>query len=554
MIGISMNRVRRITIPALLLLAMGLLITSSHMSRAELITVQGEMDSSVTAYLTRRFSSYSTTKNLTYRMYLPASQTEGLHTQTISRLRKSFTPFPTETREFVDEYGNSGIDLIWNKEIRIIQLDLQFTAQVFSNFYPIDSNAPYPMATDERFKPYLVSTDLSPSNDFMINYIGRSLAYGLNREVDVVKNVFLWLDDTIKMAKNAQTQENHDALSVLKLQQGDERGICNLASSIFKGLGIPARVVYGISFQQEIGLETEQGRYLFDFPNDEKLWLEVYFPDLGWISYDPVGMHFGTVSHVVRFSVGPDSDYPADRWDIEQGDIIEFKEFIFDIRADNINLQPHQLDATGSNRIILSAAVKDFKPYTKEPELEVGRVLDENENEEEQSPPAQADVLMQNSDITSRLDIVATQNRIYAQQITVDDPLVLTEVQLPLIKFSDEGRIWLELYSDENGKPGKVVFKTFSIHSPRIRFMMMDNPWLSFPVGSKTDSFLDSGAYWIALRSSGSCIFNWFASCGNVVGASHDTRFRDVSQKGSGWDNILNFDMTFQLIGRPQDQ
>jgi hypothetical protein len=158
-----------------------------------------------------------------------------------------------------------------------------------------------------------------------------------------------------------------------------------------------------------------------------------------------------------------------------------------------------------------------------------------------------------NSDIERRLDIVATQNRVYAQRFTIESPIELLEVQLPLIKFADEGRIWLEVYSDRDGAPDRVLFKTFSIHSPRIRFMMMENPWLAFPVGSKTDSYLGEGSYWIALRSSGSCIFNWYASCGNVIGISSDTRFRDVSRKNSQWNNILNFDMNFQVIGIPTD-
>ncbi len=542
-----MKRVRGFIEATLVLVCLFLPIPAAQSLHAEIITVEGEMKSSVTAYLTRRFSSYSETKNLSYRMFLPASQTEGIHTQTIDRLRKSFTPYPTETKEFVDEYGNSGIDMVWNKEIHIIQTDLQFSANVFSNFYAVDSSAPYPVAADDRFKPYLNSTELSPSNDFMINYIGRSISYGLEREVDVVKNVFIWFDENIRMSNDAETMKNYDALSVLKMRRGDERGLCNLAASIFKGLEIPARIVYGISFQQEIPIETEDETYFYDYPNDEKLWLEVYFPDLGWIPYDPVGTHFGTVSHVIKFSVGPDSDYAIDHWEVEIGDIVEFKEFIFDIRVDTVDLNVRKLDAGGAHRIIMSPAVEGFRAYTKEPELDVGQPARGKE-----AVVGQTDaegVIVQNSDLTRRLDVVATQNRVYAQRFTVEFPFTVIEIQLPLIKFADEGRIWLEVYSDADGKPGDVLFKTYSIHSPRIRFMMMDNPWLSFPVGQNTEAFLQKGSYWIALRSSGSTIFNWFASCGNVMGTGSDTRFRDVSLKNSQWNNVLNFDLTFQIMG-----
>jgi hypothetical protein len=550
MIGWNVKRVSSLK-KGLLLSFLGVLMTlSSSPLKAELITVQGEMDSKVTAYLTRRYSSYSETKNLIYRMYLPDSQTEGLYTQNITKLRKTFTPFPTATNDFVDEYGNKGIELIWNKEVHIIQTDLQFSAQVFSNFYPIDSTAPYPTHNDERMGLFFNSTSLAPSNDFMINYTGRSIAYGLDREVDVVKNTLLWIDEHIQLSRDTETEKHYDALSVLKMKKGDERGLCNLTVSIFKGLGIPARVVYGISFQQEIVLVADGGRYLYDYPNDEKLWVEIYFPDLGWVAYDPVGTHFGTVSHVIKFSVGPDSDFAVDRWEIEQGDVIEFKEFIFDVQIDSVKLETQGFDPKGSNRIVMSASVEGFNPSTKKPELDLVRDAAE-EGQESTLQSGEKTVVLQNGNISRPLDIVATQNRVYAQQFSLETPITLSEVQLPLIKFSDEGRIWLEIYNDDGGKPGKVLFNTFSIHSPRIRFMMIENPWLSFPVGSKIDSHLEKGRYWIALRSSGSCIFNWYASCGNVFGTSSDTRYKDVSLKNPDWDSVLNYDLNFQIIGEP---
>ena len=541
-----MKRIRGLVYTYIFTCVAVLFLSAAQTLRAEIITVHGEMESAVTAYLTRRFSSYSNTKNLTYRMFLPASQSEGLHTQTIDRVRKNFTPYPTDIKEFTDEYGNSGIQMAWNKEIHVIQTDLQFSARIYANFYRVDSNSTFPLAVDERLKPFLLSTDLSPANDFMINYIGRSISYGLKREVDVVKNILDWLDENIELSNDAFVKKNHGALSVLRMRRGDERGLCNLAASIFKGLGIPVRVVYGISFQQEIPISTEGDTYFYEYPNDEKFWLEVFFPDLGWIPYDPIGAHFGTVSHVVKFSVGPDSDYASDHWEIEVGDVIELKEFIFDIRSDSTNLEVQGFDTRNANRIIMSPFIEGFTVYTKEPELDVG----ESEEIDAVVESAEDDgMIVQNSDISRRLDVVATQKRVYAQRFTVDEPFTLTQIQIPLIKFADEGRIWLEVYTDEDGKPGSVLFKTYSIHSPRVRFMMTDNPWLSFPVGRKTDSLLGEGSYWIALRSSGSTIFNWYASCGNVIGPANDTRFRDVGLKNTSWNNIMNFDLTFQVFG-----
>ena len=83
--------------------------------------------------------------------------------------------------------------------------------------------------------------------------------------------------------------------------------------------------------------------------------------------------------------------------------------------------------------------------------------------------------------------------------------------------------------------------------------MMIDNPWLSFPIGKNINSLLERGTYWFALRSAGSCIFNWYATEGNVFGDADDTVFRVVGSKTLNWNNILNYDMNFQLIGKRED-
>ncbi len=514
---------------------------------AQIFDIESEMNTSVTAYITKRFNSYSTTKNLTYTMHIPPSQSEGINTQTISRLRKTFTPYPTEINEFIDEYGNSGLELIWNKDIRVVQLDLQFSAQLYSNFYTIESDSPYPVFVDDARKIFLTSTELSPANNYLINYIGRSLSYDLNRQIDVVKNIFLWLDSTIHVSNSPQAEAQYDALSVLQFREGNEQGICNLAAALLKGLGIPARVVYGVSFQKEMKYTLDEMNIFFDFPNGEHFWIEVFFPDLGWVSYDPQGIYFCSTSHVIKLSAGPDSDYAQDSWSSDSENMQFFQEYIYDIKQDNVKISSITESSKMVNKLVLSSAVQGFTKYLKEPNLNL-----EGMNaaiEHEKLLTGSSGIVKQNSNIAHRLDIVATRSRVFAQKIDLEYPIRLTEVKLPLIKFGDEGKIWLEVYTDKGDIPGALLFRSYYVSSPRIRFMMVDNPWLSLPIGKKTDSRLDKGSYWFALRSSGSCIFNWVANAGNVVGDNKDTRFKDVKLKKPKWNNIVNVDMDYQIIG-----
>jgi len=521
----------------------------------EVLFIKGEMNSSVTAYVTKRITSYTGTKNLSYRLYYPDSISSGLWTQKITGLYKSFTPYPTDVEEFVDEYGNNGALLSWNKDIRIVQLDLQFKAQIYSNFYPVSSNAPFPVILEAPQEIYLGSAALAPSNDFIINYIGRTLSKDLYREVDVVNSVFLWIDRNIGLSSNPEAASDHSALSVLKQREGDEEGISNLACSILKGLGIPARVAYGISFQKEIPIVTPDETVIFDLPNKERYWVEVFFPDFGWSSYDPHGIYLGLLSHVIKMAHGPDSEYAAEVWNVEKGESNLFKEFIFDIKSDEVSVEFKKYGDEELGKLVLSPPVQDLSSYSEEPNLGLDALKPYREEATREAPAPQAtageekDFFLANIDISRNLDIAATRNRVYAQRFTVDSPVNLTEVRLPLIKFSDDGRIWVEIFTDSDGMPGQKLFRTYTIRSTVIRHMMEDNPWIAFPVGKTTESGLLPGTYWIALRSSGDCIFNWYASEGNVVGGSKDTRFMDVSLKKHHWNSVMNYDMNFQIVG-----
>jgi transglutaminase-like putative cysteine protease len=513
----------------------------------DILEVDGEMGSTVTVYVKRWFSSYRGTKNLTYKMFFPQQSTEGINTQSISGLRKSFTPFPNDIKEFTDQYGNSGVELTWNKEIRIVQLDLQFSMNSYTNYAPVTSTAPLPFPIDDAHQIYLTSTSFSPSNEFYINYIGRALTNGLQREIDAVYSIFLWVDRNIRLLGSGEDNQTVDALSVLKRRAGDEKGISNLVSSLLKGIGIPARVVYGISFQKDIVVNIGDRNLVFDLPGSERFWVEVLFPDIGWVGYDPHGMYFGILPHTVKLSVGPDSDYVVEKWGVE-GEAEIQKEFIYDIRSDYNSALFNGYGFRDVDKIILCPVLTDIITYGREPSMEIEGLRPEVTHAD--TKMGTSETIISNSEITRSLVLDATLERVYAQKINLNAPITLTEVRLPLLKFADQGRIWAEMYTDSNDIPGDLLLKTFSIDSSRIRYMLIDNPWLSFPFGNKTNTFLNPGKYWIMLRSSGTCIFNWYATEGNIFGSKTDTVYRKVGEKKWNWNNIPNYDMNFQLIGK----
>jgi transglutaminase-like putative cysteine protease len=512
---------------------------------AGVIRVEGEMQSAVTVYVTKGVNARKGSRNFTYLMYLPTDSFEQVKSQTIANMRKTFAPNPTQTREFVDQFGNSALELTWNRDVSKIHMEMQFDAQIKSLFGALNSDAPFPVFIDEERKKLLASTPLSPSNDIFVNYIGRAVSQNLHREIDVVSSVFVWLDRNIRLANHPEAKEHESAVSVLKRREGDDKGVSNLLVSLLKGLGIPARVAYGLSFQKEMFLDFEMERYTFDNPNSERYWVEVYYPDLGWASYDPAGVHFGSTSHVLRLAAGPDSESASERWKLETGEAVFQKEHIFDIKQDEVSMSVKGIDHPEISKLVLSPVLPEINLYTNAPTLDIEGLKKDSGPEE--LGPGITGMILQNSNLAGCLDVVATRSRVYAQQFTLGFPARIGEIKLPLIKFSDSGKVWIEIFADEGGAPGDMLLKSSVLDSPRIRFMLISNPWLSFafPASSR----LESGTYWFALRSSGSCIFHWYASEANSLGHESDTRYMDKASKKPTWQNIANWDMCFQMLG-----
>jgi transglutaminase-like putative cysteine protease len=528
-----------IRIAAAAALSASLVLAAENNLSGDTFTFSGEMSSRVTAYLTKRFKARGEAKGLTYTLHLPATSSEGFNSQLIDQVYRSFMPHPTKIEESEDEFGNQVLKLRWNKSIRVVQIDIQFSARIFSNFYPVVSESDRSQPAQEEMQIYLSSSQLSPESNYLINYVSRSVSYGTQRQVDAIKSIFLWIDENIELVTKAEAS---DALSVLQSGSGTEAGLCNLAAAMLKGLGIPVRVVYGVSFQKEIELNTDLELLYYIFPNGERFWVEVFVPDLGWVSYDPTGSHFATTSHLIKIAAGPDSGFAADSWEIEEGEVEFIQEFIYDVVEDESTLQYTALTDLEHARITISPPF-DHQPASYQPGSEI-------ETDQQTDVPAEPENVIGNGFTGQRLDVTATRDRIYAQRVVIEEPFLLDRITLPLIKFSDPGKIWIELYDngpepDTSGVPVKVLVETRRLASERVRFMQLEDPWLSFPL--EQEFMLEPGMYWIALRSSGSCIFNWNGCGGNVVGDGRDTRFLDLGDKSRLWGHLVNIDLNFLL-------
>ncbi|MEK6951063.1 MAG: transglutaminase-like domain-containing protein [Nanoarchaeota archaeon] len=170
------------------------------------------------------------------------------------------------------------------------------------NFFPLSP------AEIQGFEQYLQPTTTIDSNDQTIIAQATKLAEGEDDLFKVVFKIANWVDENVNYDLTTLTAETSQKASwVLE----NKRGVCDEMTSLFvamlRSLGIPARFVSGVSYTTSD---------LFDYPWQPHGWAEVYFPDIGWVSFDITFGEYGyvDVTHV-KLRDGFDPQEPATRFE-----------------------------------------------------------------------------------------------------------------------------------------------------------------------------------------------------------------------------------------------
>jgi hypothetical protein len=143
-------------------------------------------------------------------------------------------------------------------------------------------------------------------------------------------------------------------------------------------------------------------------------------------------------------------------------------------------------------------------------------------------------------------EYVTTNATQYAQVVELAKPMTLHNIGLALHKFGGEGWIWVDIFKDQDGKPGDILHTTQMISLDDIS----GKPgyrWVAFKFGDKEKPVLMPGAYWIALGFSGMPIMNWFYTYGKPVGPVYGTRYKSVFAQD--WSGALNYEFNYRVVG-----
>ena len=151
----------------------------------------------------------------------------------------------------------------------------------------------------QRLEQYLEATETIDSDHSAVIVKAAELAEGEDDLFKVVFNLASWVEENIEYDLNTVTSTASQKGSwVLQNRQG----VCDEMTSLFvamaRSLGIPARFVSGISYTNSEEVVASAGSNWAGHG-----WAEVYFPDIGWVSFDVTFNQYGYID-VTKKKVG----------------------------------------------------------------------------------------------------------------------------------------------------------------------------------------------------------------------------------------------------------
>ncbi|MEJ2050948.1 MAG: transglutaminase-like domain-containing protein [Calditrichota bacterium] len=554
------------------------------------IVLSGRQESTIQYKLEQTIEPFAGIEELQASFVVPQDFLSPTYVQRVDNLKFKFSLEPDKREIKTDNRGNLVHEYVWNSPGRVINCQIFLRAKNEVNLTELKSDVPFPVpAIPDEVSVFLKGTDMVPAGDVSIRERASQLTEGFSSEMEAVQTILHFVVDHMRYVL---IPDKFDALYALQTGKGNCQNYSHLAAALMRAAGVPVRIVNGVS--------TETSEYSFEMSQGRHSWIEVYFPDLGWIPFDPQQTQFFVSNRYLRIEVGLDNNETIQdglvRWTQAVGaerQLPKLEEAIeSDFISDDVSFQFIQKLTTPSK--LLLSPVLAFAPAgeipvkVEEPE-EIPTELEESEEipgevevpekeVEEQLPVDytrlnyQKPIEIGNLDFPRDFDFVlsrfqdqeipgdqnelrrnfivetaeyVTGGQVFAQTFELDRPIQLNKIGLALHSFGGSGDIWLEISDDKDGYPLPAVAASRKISAPRIR-IPRGYDWVNFDF-SDQKLILSPGRYWFVLRFRGFPIVNWFYSYGKSVGPSDGTRSRSVD--GNKWDTIHSFEFNYRVVG-----
>lgn len=542
-------------------------------------------------------------EDFTYHLVPPPSAVTKTSKQSVSNYRYAATPPPASAKERTDAYGNRILELNWKAPAGEIKIVSEYDVKASVEFVPVPSTAPYPVqagALPPDVAIYLRPSEQVQSEDPGLRTLSNELVNGARTEGEAVTRIMHWIVDHLYYTLEPT---GYDALTTKREGKGNCQNYSHLTMALLRAAGIPARLVRGRTLGKSWEVDEGNGkrRWTAKWGEGRHAWLEVYYPDQGWLMYDSQAYHQFVSTRFIRIEVGPDNKAVHTDglilWttrgsarpkilDVHvETDFVHDKDVVKAQKSENVpkNLiyaaalvpipaappvvtkpvpmpvpatptppvpatpvpvpQPPAPAAPGKESPAPSLKLESFTFPIAFGNLEFPREI---RMFEPVKTTGEGRYSLEQNYMVETAEYV-TGDTLYAQAFEVDQPVLLADLSLALHRFGgDNGELWLELYEDHDG-PGALLAKSLPLRSSAIHTPANRYEWVPFSFAPSKMIVRENRRYWIILKFTGDPIINWFYTYGKVVSPEDGTRATPA--KKVVWNRILNNEFNFRLRG-----
>lgn len=543
---------------------------------AENYQLDGRQMSQIKYQMEQQVQPPPNVRKLIMKYVVPQTFSSPTYSQEIVDIAFDFTPQPTERKQITDRRGNQVIEAVWNLPKQTIQVRTLFTAKNNVFLKTLQTAVPFPVkGLPETVSVYLSPTKQVDSGLAQIREKAQELTHSSKTQFDAVQKILTWVVDHMDYVL---TPKQYDATYSFHSGKGNCQNYSHLAAALMRAVGIPVRIVNGITLKEPYDIKVGKAILTMKLAQGRHSWIEVYFPDLDWVPFDPQGTELFVSNRFIRVEVGVDNNETEQdglmSWTRVKGTSARpsFTETIAgDFKLDKVVLAAQKM-SYGPREMLLCPEVKaEFTKIARGPApRELPKITDaelkkmrfikpyvfgnlefpENVNFLETRGPAVEDdsgtIKIRKNFLVETAEYVTTKGQQYAQTFILKKPMKLENVALALHKFNDEGQLWIELFKDKNGMPGEIITTSDFIFLNQMKFML-GYSWVDFSF-KNAPVVLPPGRYWIAMGFTGSPIVNWFFTYGKPVGPQDGTRYKTLFDET--WSRSLAFEFNYKIEGK----
>lgn len=517
------------------------------------------------------------TRTVTITIVEPRDFSSPTFNQEISDFRIETSVEPADIENLKDERGNPVMKYTWKPPFKPFDLQIFFTAQNHVVLKTLNTQAPFPLTElPAEARPYLQATEQVPSDEQTFRNKAAELTREAVTEFDAVQKILSWVIDHMSYVL---VPDAHDAGYSMETGKGNCQNYSHLAAALMRAKDIPVRIINGVTLKQPYEIEVGSQKLRMNMAEGRHSWIEVWFPDLGWVPFDPQQTQLFVSNRFIRIEAGLDNNDTMDdgliRWTRVKGSAarVSFEEIIEgEFITDDINVIG-EIRNYGPRKILLTPQVEArFEPVAIEP---AERPKPPGKTDQKPQGPFNKPFIMGNLEYPEDADFIfareaheaeggsvelrknflvetaeyVTSKLHYAQTFILNKPLNLHSIGLVLHKFGGSGQLWLELREDINGAPSEEV----AVRSEPVNLTQLSSKpgyeWIDFSFKDQK-LILTPDRYWFSLAFSGSPIVNWFYSYGKPVGPVDGTRFKKLNEKS--FSQIVGFEFNYRVEGLVQ--